>query len=153
MDSPTTNQTAPDTELEQSFDESEGAVLVSYAGLTVKEDSALRDDLAAHGVEFRMVRNNLAKRVMVGRGLAFPEDIYTGNTALAYGDAEQAILAAKEWKSTVLLVTYQPSILRSVDKLMVLQEGRIQAFGPRDEILNKLLQASISARIPAGGVS
>ena len=65
----------------------------------------------------------------------------------------EAILAAKEWESTVLLVTHQPSILLSVDKLMVLQEGRIQAFGPRDEILNKLRQAPAPAQIPAGGVS
>lgn len=65
----------------------------------------------------------------------------------------EAILAAKEWESTVLLVTHQPSILLSVDKVMVLQEGRIQAFGPRDEILNKLRQAPAPARIPAGGVS
>ena len=65
----------------------------------------------------------------------------------------EAILAAKEWESPVLLVTHQPSILLSVDKLMVLQEGRIQAFGPRDEILNKLRQAPAPAQIPAGGVS
>ncbi len=65
----------------------------------------------------------------------------------------EAILAAKEWESTVLLVTHQPSILLSVDKLMVLQEGRIQAFGPRDEILNKLRQAPAPAQIPAGRVS
>ena len=65
----------------------------------------------------------------------------------------EAILAAKEWESTVLLVTHQPSILLSVDKLMVLQEGRIQAFGPRDEILNKLRQAPAPAQIPAGDVS
>ena len=65
----------------------------------------------------------------------------------------EAILVAKEWESTVLLVTHQPSILLSVDKLMVLQEGRIQAFGPREEILNKLRQAPAPAQIPAGGVS
>ncbi len=65
----------------------------------------------------------------------------------------EAILAAKEWESTVLLVTHQPSILLSVDKLMVLQEGRIQAFGPRHEILNKLRQAPAPGQIPAGGVS
>ena len=82
-------------ELEQSFDESEGAVLVSYAGLTVKEDSALRDDLAAQGVEFRMVRNTLCKRVMSERGFEVPEDLFTGNTAIAWGDQEATIGAAK----------------------------------------------------------
>ena len=41
-------------DLVKRFDEAEGAVMVSYAGLTVQEDSALRDDLAAKGVEFQI---------------------------------------------------------------------------------------------------
>jgi large subunit ribosomal protein L10 len=82
-------------ELERSFDSSEGAVLVNYAGLTVKEDSAIRDDLAAKGVEFRMVRNNLCKRVLAERGFDLPEEVLTGNTAIAWGDAEATIGAAK----------------------------------------------------------
>lgn len=65
----------------------------------------------------------------------------------------EAILTAKERGSTVLLVTHQPNILLSVDTLMVLREGRIQAMGPRDEILNKLRQAPALAQIPAGGAS
>ena len=65
----------------------------------------------------------------------------------------EAILAAKDKGSTVLVVTHQPSILLSVDKLMVLREGRVQAFGPRDEILQKLRQAPAPAQIPAQGVS
>lgn len=62
-----------------------------------------------------------------------------------------AIFAAREWRATVLLVTHQPSILRSVDKLMVLQEGGIQAFGPRDDVLGKLRQTLAPAQIAAGG--
>ena len=82
-------------ELEHELTDVEGMLLVSFAGLTVAETEDVRGQLAGHGVKFRMVRNNLAKRVMTERGLTFPEDTYTGSTALAYGDAEQAILAAK----------------------------------------------------------
>jgi ABC-type protease/lipase transport system fused ATPase/permease subunit len=38
-----------------------------------------------------------------------------------------------------------------VDKLMVLQEGGIQAFGPRDDVLGKLRQTLAPAQIAAGG--
>ena len=70
-------------DLEKSFEESEGAVVVSYGGLTVKEDSEIRDSLAAKGVEFRMVRNKLCKRVMTEKGYEFGDDVFTGNdTAL-----------------------------------------------------------------------
>jgi large subunit ribosomal protein L10 len=82
-------------DLIKRFDEAEGAVMVSYAGLTVQEDSALRDDLAAKGVEFQMVRNSLVKRVMTENGHEFPEDVFSGNTAIAWGDAEGTIGAAK----------------------------------------------------------
>ncbi|MAF65103.1 MAG: 50S ribosomal protein L10 [Planctomycetes bacterium] len=82
-------------ELDSELTDAEGMVLVSFAGLTVAETEQVRGELADHGVKFRMVRNNLAQRVMAERGLEFPDDIYVGNTALAYGDAEQAILAAK----------------------------------------------------------
>ena len=82
-------------DLIKRFDVAEGAVMVSYAGLTVQEDSALRDDLAAKGVEFQMVRNSLVKRVMTENGHEFPEDVFSGNTAIAWGDAESTIGAAK----------------------------------------------------------
>ena len=81
-------------DLEKNF-EAEGAVMVSYEGLTVKEDSALRDGLAAKGVAFQMVRNTLAKRVMSDRGFEVPEDPFAGNIAIAWGDAESTIGAAK----------------------------------------------------------
>ena len=82
-------------DLEKNFEESDGAVLVNYAGLTVKEDSEIRDNLAARGVEFRMVRNTLCKRVMTERGFEIDDDLFVGNIAIAWGDAEATIGAAK----------------------------------------------------------
>ena len=82
-------------DLEKNFEESEGAVLVNYAGLTVKEDSEIRDNLAERGVEFRMVRNTLCKRVMTEQGFEIADDLFVGNIAIAWGDAEATIGAAK----------------------------------------------------------
>jgi len=64
-----------------------------------------------------------------------------------------AIAAAKARGATVLLVTHQPSILLAVDRLIVLREGRIQALGPRDQVLDKLRQPPAPAQLPAGGGS
>lgn len=83
-------------ELEEEFQDAEGMVLVSYAGLTVEENEDIRGKLAEKNVRFRMVRNTLAKRVLAERDLDFPEDnALEGNTGIAYGDAEAAIDAAK----------------------------------------------------------
>jgi len=42
-----------------------------------------------------MVRNNLVRRVLAERGIEFADEVFIGNTAIAYGDAESAIGAAK----------------------------------------------------------
>lgn len=82
-------------QLEHEFESPEGMVLVSFGGLTVEETETLRNRLAADGVKFRMVRNSLARRVLSGQGVEFSDKTFTGNTAIAYGRAEHAILAAK----------------------------------------------------------
>ena len=82
-------------ELEQAFDGIEGLVMVSFGGLTVEESEALRNELAGKGIEFRMVQNSIARRVLLAKGFEFPKEALKGNTGIAYGDAEATITAAK----------------------------------------------------------
>ena len=82
-------------ELSNEFEGLEGLLLVSFGGLTVKETESLRDELATQGVSFRMVKNKLARRVLAEKGFDFSLEVMTGNTGVAYGDAEAAIKAAK----------------------------------------------------------
>jgi ATP-binding cassette subfamily C protein len=49
-----------------------------------------------------------------------------------------ALAKAKQRGITVVAITQRPSLLNSVDKIMVLNEGRVQALGPRGEILAQL---------------
>jgi len=49
-----------------------------------------------------------------------------------------ALRRAKERSITVVAVTQRPTLLRSVDKIMMLSEGRIQGLGVREEILPRL---------------
>lgn len=53
-----------------------------------------------------------------------------GERALA-----KALLRAKEKQLTVVTITQRPSLLRSVDKIMILNNGSVQAFGKRDDII------------------
>lgn len=82
-------------ELTNELKDADGMVLVSFGGLTVSESEDLRSKLAEKGVKFRMVRNSLARRILAERGVEFDKGALTGNTAIAYGDAEAAINAAK----------------------------------------------------------
>lgn len=49
-----------------------------------------------------------------------------------------ALRQAREWGATVVLVAHQVRTLRPVDKLLVLREGKMELFGPRDAVLTKL---------------
>ncbi len=46
-----------------------------------------------------------------------------------------ALQRAKQKGITVIAVTQRPALLKNVDKIMLLHEGRVQKFGPRDEVL------------------
>lgn len=53
-----------------------------------------------------------------------------GERALA-----NALLRAKKRTLTVVTITQRPSLLRSVDKIMLLNNGTVQAFGKRDDMI------------------
>jgi ABC-type protease/lipase transport system fused ATPase/permease subunit len=49
-----------------------------------------------------------------------------------------AILALKEVGKTIVMVTHRPQSLVHMDKVLILQNGVIQKYGPRDEVLGFL---------------
>jgi len=66
----------------------------------------------------------------------------------------QAVLAQKAAGRTLIVITHRTSILSAVDKLLLLREGVVQGFGPRQQVLEALArsaQGAASARpaIPA----
>ncbi|HZD90534.1 MAG TPA: type I secretion system permease/ATPase, partial [Pseudolabrys sp.] len=52
----------------------------------------------------------------------------------------RAILAVRERKGIVIVVAHRPSAIAGVDKILVMSQGRMQALGPKDEVLAKVLQ-------------
>ncbi|MDA3897001.1 MAG: type I secretion system permease/ATPase [Desulfobacteraceae bacterium] len=56
---------------------------------------------------------------------------------------EQALLKAlaqlKELKITTIIVTHKPSLLNTVDKVLMLQDGQVANFGPKEEVFSRLL--------------
>ncbi len=47
----------------------------------------------------------------------------------------EAISHLRDKGTTIVIVAHRPSVLRTVDKILVLREGGIEMMGPRDEIL------------------
>jgi ATP-binding cassette subfamily C protein EexD len=63
-----------------------------------------------------------------------------GEAALAV-----ALQNLKETGATVFIITHRSSVLSQVQKLMVMKEGALAMFGPRDQVLAELSKASRAA--------
>jgi ATP-binding cassette subfamily B protein len=50
-----------------------------------------------------------------------------------------AIHIAKQQKKTVIFTTHKMNLLALTDKILVMQDGVVSAFGPRDEILSQMV--------------
>ena len=59
----------------------------------------------------------------------------------AEGEAslQQVVRRLRQDKVTLVLVTHRPALLDQIDKVLVMREGSQDAFGPREEILAKVL--------------
>lgn len=60
----------------------------------------------------------------------------------AQGDAAltEAILSVRQRGGIVVVVAHRPSALAGLDKVLALSKGKMQAFGPRDEVLKSVLR-------------
>ena len=56
----------------------------------------------------------------------------------------RAVRSARERGAVVVVVAHRPVGIEAVDQLLVLKDGRMQAFGPKEQVLGQVLQ-----RVPA----
>jgi ATP-binding cassette subfamily C protein len=52
----------------------------------------------------------------------------------------QAILGVRSRRGIVIVVAHRPSALAAVDHLLVMNQGRAQAFGPKDQVTAKMVR-------------
>lgn len=69
----------------------------------------------------------------VGRKLSASEA--DGDEALT-----RAVLGVRERGGIIILVTHRQTAIAGVDQIAMMADGRIQAFGPKEEILQKVMR-------------
>jgi ATP-binding cassette, subfamily C, type I secretion system permease/ATPase len=62
--------------------------------------------------------------------------------AAGEGQLVETLVALKARKAAVMVVAHRMGVLAAVDKILVLRDGRIEAFGTRDEIIARLSGAA-----------
>ncbi|NDV49632.1 MULTISPECIES: type I secretion system permease/ATPase [unclassified Salipiger] len=60
-----------------------------------------------------------------------------------------AVLELKEAGASLLIVGHRPSTLAQSDKVLLLRGGVVQAFGPRQEVLGRMREATAASRAQA----
>lgn len=67
------------------------------------------------------------------------------------GEGEEALtramLGVRQRQGIVVVVAHRPSALGACDLVLTLQQGRQQAFGPKDEVLAKVLQPNPGLKV------
>jgi len=60
----------------------------------------------------------------------------------------QAIMALKALGRTVVVVTHRLSTFVAMDKILVLRDGAVAVYGPRDEVLAAIRQSAQAPKLP-----
>ena len=80
--------------IKEKFEKAQSVVLVDYRGLTVAEDTELRNQLRKAGVEYAVLKNTMVNLATRGMGFEEIDKHLEGPTAVAFG-YEDAIAPAK----------------------------------------------------------
>lgn len=63
---------------------------------------------------------------------------------------EKALIQLKQKQVTVIIITHRNNVLSKVDKLMILKDGALVVYGPKDQVISYLQQQQQQASMPAG---
>ncbi len=58
------------------------------------------------------------------------------------------LIGLKASKCTTIFITHRTSLLPVADKILLLRDGQVAAFGPRDDVLASLRSQSVTNRVP-----
>lgn len=72
-------------ELHEKFSRAKTAVITGYTGINVEQITELRSKLRKSQVEYRVVKNTLARRAVQGTGLEPLKDYFVGPVGIALG--------------------------------------------------------------------
>ena len=59
------------------------------------------------------------------------------------------LMSLKARNCTTIVITHRTSVLPAADKILMLRDGQVAAFGPRDEVLAALRQGNARRAVPA----
>ena len=83
------------SEFQDKFGKAKGIVFTDYRGLNVEEMTGLRDKLRSASIEYRVVKNTLARRAAEGTQVDAAKDVLNGPVGIAVGYDDPVLLVKK----------------------------------------------------------
>jgi large subunit ribosomal protein L10 len=83
------------SELQGKFEKAKGIIFTDYRGLNVEEITGLRNSLRSSDIEYRVVKNTLAKRAAEGTSVDIAKDVFLGPIGIAVSYDDPVVLAKK----------------------------------------------------------
>ena len=89
-------------------------------------------------------------RALYGNPFLVVLDEPTSNVDSEGEDAlTEAILSVRRRGGIVAVIAHRPKALEGVDQVLVIGEGRVQSFGPKEEVLGKVLRPATPLKVVA----
>jgi len=139
------DKTADVAELVESFQESAGAVLTEYRGLTVKQLQDLRRSLRGNA-DYAVVKNTLAKLAANEAGIDGFDDLLTGPTAIAFinGDVVEAAKGLRDFAKANPTLVIKGGVLDG-KPLDAAEVAKLADLESREVLLGKLAGAMLAS--------
>ena len=134
-------------DIKSKFEKAQCAILVDYRGLTVEQDTDLRNKFRAAGVEYKVLKNTMVKRALDDLGIEGVSELLAGPTAVAFG-YEDPVAPAKvisDFVKDVDIVEIKGGLLDS--KPMTMDQIKYLSELPSKEVLIAKLMGSLNAPI------
>ena len=126
---------------EKAFTESRVGVVTDYRGMTVADMSKLRRKLAEAGIEYRVVKNNLAAIAARNVGREYLKELLVGPSAVAFGRDDEvapARLLAEYIRANKPALSIRGGFLQ--DRMLTADEvSALAALPPRDVMVARVV--------------
>jgi large subunit ribosomal protein L10 len=132
-------------EIVESFNDSAGAVLTEYRGLTVKELQDLRRSLGENA-DYAVVKNTLAKLAANEAGISGFDELLTGPTAIAFinGDVVEAAKGLRDFAKANPALIIKGGILDG-KPIGAKEVAKLADLESREVLLGKLAGAMLAS--------
>jgi large subunit ribosomal protein L10 len=126
--------------LKQDLSEAKNLFVAEFKGITVAQDTALRQKIRGVNSKYRVVKNTLARKAAEGTPAEGVAKSFDGSTAIAYNAADPVSLAKvlAAYAKTNPVFVFKAGIVEG-RVVNIADIGNIAAMPSKEELIGKLL--------------